>query len=243
MVERLGFPDKQTAKQLRDEYFERYHATAKALTIAQQEGRFPPSAAQFDYKELADYWANNLNYQLLGGPKTKLAQDFRDLRDNGIILVAFSNGPRQYVKRVLKELGVYEFFGEEWLFAVDDVLPYCKPEKEAFETVFQKIGGVKPEECVMIEDSMKNVRRAKEIGLKTVLVTGKGRLQRNRVDGQSSSAAADESEATKAGDAPIEDDPAVDVAIETVEELRSVVPSLWKTPSFFEPHNNHVDNK
>jgi putative hydrolase of the HAD superfamily len=33
MVEELNFPDLASAKKLRDEYFEKYHATAKALTV------------------------------------------------------------------------------------------------------------------------------------------------------------------------------------------------------------------
>ena len=42
MVEYLHFPDLESAKIVRDEYFERYHATAKGLQIAEEEGRFPP---------------------------------------------------------------------------------------------------------------------------------------------------------------------------------------------------------
>ena len=37
MVKYLHFPDIASAKVVRDEYFEKYHATAKALTIAEQE--------------------------------------------------------------------------------------------------------------------------------------------------------------------------------------------------------------
>jgi putative hydrolase of the HAD superfamily len=53
-------------------------------------------------------------------------------------MVAFLNGPRKYVKQVLEALGLFELFGEERLYAMDDVLPYCESEKEAFETIFAK---------------------------------------------------------------------------------------------------------
>ena len=44
MVERLGFATAEEAKTLRDEYFQRYHATVKGLTIAEEEGRLPEGA-------------------------------------------------------------------------------------------------------------------------------------------------------------------------------------------------------
>jgi putative hydrolase of the HAD superfamily len=220
MVAKLCFPSLESAKVVRDEYFERYHSTAKALTVAQAEGRLPPEAPPFDAKDLAEWWAEKLDFSLLGGINSQLQLDLSDLQ---LITVAFSNGPRKYVKRVLLELGVWDFFGEERLYAVDDVLPYCKPEREAFEVIFSKLG-VKAEECVIVEDSMKNIRKAKELGVKTVLVKG-------RPSEQTTAA-----EATKPGDAPIESDPSVDVVIEDINQLRAAMPGLWGSrPVKFEP--------
>lgn len=231
MVEQLGFADLPSAKKVRDIYFERYHATAKGLTVAEQEGAFPPlkegqteKKPRFNPQDLSEYWAANLDYSLLGGEKTKFLQDLKECKLN---LVAFSNGPRKYVKRALRELGLFEIFGDERLYAVDDVLPYCKPEKEAFEKIFREVG-VKPEECIMVEDSMKNVRQAKRLGMGTILVTGSK-------DNKNSASAAADSEATKPGDAPVEDDPAVDIAIATVDEMRQALPGLWESPVVFEP--------
>lgn len=249
MMEKLGFADKTEAKALRQEYFKRYHSTAKALTVAEQEGKLPPlppgqesKNPRFDPNDLAEYWASNLRFELLGEPKTGLLED---LRACPLKLVAFSNGPRKYVKRVLETLGLWEIFGEDRLFAVDDVLPHCKPEKEAFQVVFDALG-VRAESCVMIEDSMKNIRRSKELGLKTVLVAGKERTQNrksgalsttnNNTNGSanaSSSSGADASELTKTGDLPLEDDPAVDVCIGVVEDLRKTLPGLWKSTATF----------
>lgn len=226
MVEYLNFPDEGSAKLLRDEYFERYHATAKALQVAERDGKLPPSdpnkphqnkSPRFDPKDLAEYWANNLDFELLGGENSGLV---KDLMECDLNIIAFSNGPRKYVQRVLQVLGLWEtVFADDRLFAVDDVLPYCKPEREAFETIFHRVG-VTAEECVMIEDSMKNIRCAKELGMKTVLITGRRR-----------SAGSDASEATKPGDAPVRDDPAVDVALHTVDELRRALPGLWQRPT------------
>lgn len=228
MVEYLNFPDEAAAKVVRDEYFERYHATAKALQVAEREGKFPAAdpekphqnqSPRFNVQDMAEYWATNLDFALLlGDEKAALVQDLMDCQLN---MIAFSNGPRKYVVRVLKELGLWEtVFTDESLFAVDDVLPHCKPERKAFETIFDRVG-VAATECVMIEDSMKNIRCAKEMGMKTVLITGK------RSD------ATNASEATKPGDAPVGDDPAVDVAIETIEEMRRALPGLWQKPAVF----------
>ena len=134
---------------------------------------------------------------------------------NDIIMIAFSNGPRNYVIRVLKELGLLNtIFTEDRIFAVDDVLPYCKPEKEAFESIFKRLGrGIIPDECIMIEDSLKNIVQAKKLGMKTVFVKGSSE-QDDNVNYQS-------------------DNPAVDVAIATIEQLRNAIPGLWSKPAVF----------
>lgn len=222
MVEYLNFPDTASAKTVRDAYFARYHSTAKALQVAEREGQFPSpdptkphqnKNPRFDVEDMSEYWATNLNFDLLGGEKTALVHD---LLDCPLKMVAFSNGPRRYVIRVLKELGMWgTVFTDETLFAVDDILPYCKPEEEAFAKIFERVG-VSAEECVMIEDSMKNIRRAKELGLKTILIAGPQ---------------SDESEESKPGDSPVRNDPAVDVTLERIEDLRCVLPGLWKEPA------------
>ena len=130
MVEHLKFPNEKEARNVRDRYFNKYHSTAKALTVAQQEGKFPEGAPTFDTAHMANYWATNLDYSKLGGPKKELHDALAACPLN---LIAFSNGPRAYVERVLQELGLWDIF-EGKLYAVDDVLPYCKPERKGLRT-------------------------------------------------------------------------------------------------------------
>ena len=248
MMQYLNFPTEASAKLVRDEYFERYHSTAKGLQMAEQEGRFPPAvdeshhqpisqshsteAPRFRTEDLADYWATQLDFSLLRGPKApQFVQDLLALKQSssscgtGLNLIAFSNGPRKYVQRVLSELGLWDtVFDATTLFAVEDVLPHCKPEREAFELMFRKIGisSILPEQCIMVEDSMKNVRRAKELGMKTVLVLG-----------SSSTTTTNGKRDGHRADAPQRDDPAVDLAIETIEDLRVALPGLWDEPAMF----------
>ena len=88
MMEFLNFPDEASAKAVRDEYFERYHATAKGLQVAEREGRFPdpdPTKPQqnksprFQPADLAEYWASKLDFGLLGGAKTEVVKDLQAL--------------------------------------------------------------------------------------------------------------------------------------------------------------------
>lgn len=214
MVDHFGFANEQQAQKVRDKYFAKYHSTAKALTVAQQEGQFPMEASAFDTAHMAQYWADHLDYSKLGGEKRTL---YEALASCPLQLVAFSNGPRIYVQRVLESLGLWDLFGEERLFAVDDILPYCKPEAEAFEIIFEKLGIERPEDCIMVEDSMKNIRQAKALGMKTVLITG------SKEDGR-----------ILPQDKPIVTDPAVDCSMETIEQFREKLPGLWDemSPSF-----------
>ena len=89
------------------------------------------------------------------------------------------------------------------MFCVDDVAPSCKPEPEAFAKVFAAVGAV-PSRCVMFEDSIKNIRTARDLGMTTVLVSG-----------------------PVSGDDAAPSDPAVDHTITTVGEIKVRLPSLW----------------
>lgn len=150
-------------------------------------------------------------------------------------LVAFSNGPKVYVTKVLKTLGLYDLFGSNddendgaFLFAVDDVLPHCKPEEAAFQLIFDKIQKhtgtvIDPAQCIMVEDSMKNIRSAKSLGMKTILIKGKKEGTCRLLT----------------EDKPEEKDPAVDVAVEMAEHIVDRLPKLFsdekKGPCIFEP--------
>jgi len=236
MVRKLHFPSKEEALIVRDEYFKKYHSTAKGLAMADADGKLPPlpegvtlppgRTKLFDANDLDEYWANNLDFSILGGPDPQCIELFQSMSNNPhwkLNLVAFSNGPRKYVSKVLKEIGLDSFFPPENLFAVTDVLPNCKPDKGSFDFVLKSIGA-KPEECIMVEDSMKNVRAAKALGMRTILVRGR----RSGTDGGDATLdqKAKDAEATKAGDAPDESDPAVDAVVEVASEIGDVL-NMW----------------
>ena len=157
MVEALGFETRAEAKALRDEYFAKTHATGKALAVAEADGRLPPGA-HFELADLAEWWSSKLDFSMLQ-PDPVLTEA---LASCPLRHVCFTNSPRKYGIRCLEALGIRQFFKDADIFAVDDVLRLsggaCKPEAAAFQAVFDACG-VRAEECVMLEDSMKNVRR------------------------------------------------------------------------------------
>ncbi|CAJ1894854.1 unnamed protein product [Cylindrotheca closterium] len=215
MVEKYKFPSEEAAQKVKAEYFSKYHSTAKALKVAQDEGKFPEDAPEVKTEDIATFWAEKLDYTMLGPPKTALHDE---LSKCNCTLVAFSNGPRKYVKRALETMGLFDLFGEERLYAVDDVMPHCKPEKEAFEKILKNIGNPKPETCVMVEDSMKNIRGAKALGMKTVLIRGSSENGRILKD-----------------DKPNSEDPAVDCSMASIEEFFTMLPGLLDTNPVFDP--------
>merc|ERR1711879_919865 len=160
--------------------------------MADEEGRLP---LPFKQQELGAYWAEHCNFDEFLKPDPELQATLMSLRDDGgLKMVAFTNAPREYALRCLDYLGLDCVFSDTHTFAVEDVLPACKPEKAAFETVLSAVG-VRPDGAVMFEDSMKNIRACKALGIRTVLI--------NETGGESG-------DAGLLGDLPCNDDPAVD---------------------------------
>eukprot|EP00434_Breviolum_minutum_P003428 symbB.v1.2.003016.t1/scaffold113.1/size324549/14 len=210
MVENLGFETAESAKILRDEYFQRYHSTMKGLNIATEEGRLPKP---FKQEELGQYWADHCDYEKFIRADPVQIEVIRSLaEDVGLKMAVFTNSPKKYALKCLEFLGVRKYFPDDRVFAVEDVLPACKPQPEAFKKVLDAIGAV-PERTVMFEDSMKNIRACKALGIHTVLVH----------EGDEAGG-----EAALLGDTPVRDDPAVDVVIKDMSEVRAKLPGLWK---------------
>ena len=174
MVEHLGFKNRAEAKLVRDEYFERYHSTVKGLAKAGEDGKLPLGNDSFGKGEkLVQWWVERCEFE----DKLPKREDVKEIllelkNEKKLHLVAFTNGPREYAKCVLDALGLRECFPDDLLFAVEDVLPMCKPEKGAFAKVLAAVGNPEPSSCVMFEDSIKNVRAVRDLGMRTVFVEG-----------------------------------------------------------------------
>lgn len=217
MVDELGFDSFASAKALRDEYFQRYHSTMKGLNVAMEEGRLPK---EFKQEKLAQYWAEHCDFAKYVPVDHDQLHHLRSLQqETDLKLAVFTNSPKAYAMKCLKSLGLHEIFSDKVVFGVEDVLPHCKPQREAFQKVLDELGSV-PERTVMFEDSMKNIRACKALGIHTVLVDEGG-------------LAGPSGEAELLQDTPRPEDPAVDVVLRDLKTLRCDLPGLWQKR--FEP--------
>jgi putative hydrolase of the HAD superfamily len=81
--------------------------------------------------------------------------------------VVYTNATAGYARRVLGMLGVDEHF--EQVIGIEDVGLLNKPYRVAYERVLNRLDAWGPE-CIMVEDSARNLRPAKALGMTTVLV-------------------------------------------------------------------------
>ena len=79
----------------------------------------------------------------------------------------YTNATLEYGRRVLRVLGVTDRF--EQLVGIEEVGLRSKVYRDAYERVLARLG-VRGDECIMVEDTLHNLRQAKALGLTTVLV-------------------------------------------------------------------------
>ena len=87
----------------------------------------------------------------------------------------YTNGTVEHARRVLRVLGVADHF--EQVVGIEEVGLRNKPYRDAYERMLALLGVPGPE-CVMVEDSERNLWPAKALGLTTVLVDADGSLAR-----------------------------------------------------------------
>ncbi len=79
----------------------------------------------------------------------------------------FTNGSAEHAKNILTHLGVYDLFGREKVFDIEDAGYIPKPEAKTFDLMVKKFG-INPEETIYIEDIAKNLSIGYERGCTTV---------------------------------------------------------------------------
>ena len=83
--------------------------------------------------------------------------------------IVFSNAPRHYARAVLSVMGVSRLF--EDVVGIEDLDYQPKPGIRAYRSLLHA-QRLRPEQCIMLEDSAVNLRTAKRLGMRTVLVGG-----------------------------------------------------------------------
>lgn len=79
----------------------------------------------------------------------------------------FSNGPARYAQDVLAVMGLRRHF--DGVFAIEDARFSPKPGMSAYRRLLHRYR-LNPADCVMVEDTAENLRSARRLGIRTVLV-------------------------------------------------------------------------
>ena len=79
----------------------------------------------------------------------------------------FTNGSAEHAKNILTHLGIYDLFGRDKIFDIQDAEYVPKPEAKTFDLMVKKFG-IDPKETIYIEDIAKNLSIGHERGCTTV---------------------------------------------------------------------------
>ena len=82
--------------------------------------------------------------------------------------LVFSNAPVHYSRAVLKALAISDLFDD--VFSIERTRYRPKPDSQGFLRMC-RANRLKPQRCIMVEDSLENLRTASRLGMKTVWVT------------------------------------------------------------------------
>lgn len=93
-----------------------------------------------------------------------LTQFLDSLDASGIKSAIVSGGHRGYIERLIEMLGISKRF--QYIVSADDI-PYRKPDPEPFLIAAKELE-VRPDECLVIEDSYSGCQAARAAGMKLV---------------------------------------------------------------------------
>lgn len=94
-----------------------------------------------------------------------LRQTLRRMRGRRIV---FSNGPVRYARAVLKALRIGDLFDD--VFSIEHTRYRPKPDAYGFLLLLRR-NRLSARQCIMVEDSLPNLRTAKKLGMRTVWLT------------------------------------------------------------------------
>jgi putative hydrolase of the HAD superfamily len=159
-IERFLGLDAKAAASLRETYWHRYGATL--LGLMRHHGTDPRHflhhTHQFDDLPGMVVWERPLGAMLKKLPGRK---------------IVFSNAPLHYTEAVLEIAGIRDRFDSVW--TIERLRFQPKPRLAGFLRLLHK-ERLNPKSCVMLEDSPANLRTAKRLGMKTVLISPDPRL-------------------------------------------------------------------
>lgn len=93
----------------------------------------------------------------------------RLLRGITLTKVIVTNGSAEHARRVLAHLGIAHHF--ETILDIRSFNYYCKPDPRAYQRILELLRA-QPQECILVDDSPRNLLPAKSLGMTTVLMDG-----------------------------------------------------------------------
>jgi putative hydrolase of the HAD superfamily len=154
----LGLDELQ-AGELRIQYWKRYGATLVGLM---RHHATDPKHFLLETHQVAE-----LSGMVIRGPG--LSAMLRALPGRKLV---FSNSPVHYSLAILRTLGIARLFDD--VFSIERARFRPKPDCYGFLKLLRCIR-VQPSACVMVEDTLENLRTAKKLGMTTVWVANASR--------------------------------------------------------------------
>jgi len=152
MEDRMGF-EANFAKELRQEYIRKYGSTLRGLMIHQN----------VDPDDYLDY-VHDVGVEQTLSPNPSLRELILSIPFRKVI---FTSSHRPHAQKVLRCLGVEEYFPSIFDITLIHYIP--KPNPEPYHQVLETLC-IAGEKCMMIDDVPANLHTAKELGMTTVLV-------------------------------------------------------------------------
>ena len=153
--------DETAAQQLRDHYWLRYGATLTGLV--RHHGVDPHHFLAETHDFIADLPRMVVHDRALRHMLKKLPGR----------KIVFSNAPQRYVEAVLDQIGIRPLIDSVW--TIERLCFTPKPHGGAFRRLLHQ-ERLDPRRCILVEDTAANLRAAKRLGMKTVLVTRAARV-------------------------------------------------------------------
>ena len=99
-----------------------------------------------------------------------LARVFRRLPGTKILL---TNAPQVYARDVIRHIGLHRHFAEH--VPIESMIVHRQLRPKPSRLMLQQLlarRGLRPRDCVLVEDTLANLKSAKSLGLRTVWFTG-----------------------------------------------------------------------
>ena len=151
-------PDEVT--QLRQDYWTRFGTTLRGLYL--ERGVDPQDFLNYVHAVPVEQYIQRdkrLDAMLAAFPQAKCV---------------FTNAPEDYARRILVALGIEKHFAH--IFDINFLQYESKPNRAAYPLVLNALSA-RGDECAMIDDNLRNLVPAKELGIRTVYLRVDGRIE------------------------------------------------------------------